>query len=417
MEFKKYSLGDLGEICMCKRIMKAETTERGDVPFYKIGTFGGTPDVYISKELYEEYKKNYSYPKKGDVLISAAGTIGRAVTYNGEDAYYQDSNIVWINNDETKVLNSYLFYLYKNIRWKISTGSTILRLYNDNIRETEVIVPNLQSQANISKVLSLIDSKINFNISMNAELEAIAKQLYDYWFVQFDFPDENGKPYKFSGGKMVYNEKLKREIPEDWDVKTLAEVLGDDVSGDWGQDEEKGNYKLKVNCIRGADLKDPFNAPLRFISSKNINRILKQGNIIVEISGGSPVQATGRSLYVTKGLLERYNGSLICSNFCRALVLKDILMSHYFYYTWNLLYDNGVMFNFEGKTSGIKNLLLDMFVGSSWYFPPQHLYKAYATIIDNINNKIDSNKIQNQELTHLRDSLLPMLMNGQVIVE
>lgn len=92
-------------------------------------------------------------------------------------------------------------------------------------------------------------------------------------------------------------------------------------------------------------------------------------------------------------------------------------MSHYFYYTWNLLYDNGVMFNFEGKTSGIKNLLLDMFVGSSWYFPPQHLYKAYATIIDNINNKIDSNKIQNQELTHLRDSLLPMLMNGQVIVE
>ena len=164
-------------------------------------------------------------------------------------------------------------------------------------------------------------------------------------------------------------------------------------------------------------MKDPLNAPLRYISSKNTNRILKQGNIIVEISGGSPVQATGRSLYVTKGLLERYNGSLICSNFCRALVLKDIIMSHYFYYTWNLFYDNGIMFNFEGKTSGIKNLLLDMFVENSWYFPPQNLCKKYATIIENINNKIDSNKINNLELISLRDSLLPMLMNGQVIVE
>lgn len=93
---------------MCKRIFKDQTSPYGDVPFYKIGTFGEVPDAYISSMLYEEYKQKYPYPRKGEVLISAAGTIGKAVVYNGEQAYFQDSNIVWVSNDETKVKNSFL---------------------------------------------------------------------------------------------------------------------------------------------------------------------------------------------------------------------------------------------------------------------------------------------------------------------
>ena len=107
------TLGDIGNVCMCKRIMKAETSSEGDVPFFKIGTFGKEPDAYISREKFDEYRQKYSFPKKGDVLISAAGTIGRAVIYDGEPAYYQDSNIVWLDNDENKVLNKYLFYYYQ----------------------------------------------------------------------------------------------------------------------------------------------------------------------------------------------------------------------------------------------------------------------------------------------------------------
>ena len=106
-------LRDIGKVSMCKRIMKAETSSDGDVPFYKIGTFGKEADAYISREKFEKYRKLYSFPQKGDILISAAGTIGRTVIYDGEDAYYQDSNIVWLANDESIVLNKYLYYCYQ----------------------------------------------------------------------------------------------------------------------------------------------------------------------------------------------------------------------------------------------------------------------------------------------------------------
>lgn len=99
------SLGEIGEPCMCKRILKEQTSPTGDIPFYKIGTFGGIPDAYISRELFEQYKEQYNYPKKGTLLLSAAGTIGRVVVFDGKDSYFQDSNIVWIDNDETKVTN------------------------------------------------------------------------------------------------------------------------------------------------------------------------------------------------------------------------------------------------------------------------------------------------------------------------
>ena len=126
-------LGDIRKVSMCKRIMKSETSTTGEVPFYKIGTFGGKADAYITKDLYERYKREYSFHKKGDVLISASGTIGKTIICDGEPAYFQDSNIVWIDNDETKVLNKYLFYFYQTNPWKISTGGTIARLYNDNL--------------------------------------------------------------------------------------------------------------------------------------------------------------------------------------------------------------------------------------------------------------------------------------------
>ena len=131
-------MGDVGSICMCKRILKSQTNTVSGVPFYKIGTFGKEADAYISKETYDEYRSRYNFPKKGDVLISAAGTIGRTVVYDGKPAYFQDSNIVWIDNDESIVLNSYLRYCYELKPWKASEGGTIPRLYNDNIAKAVI---------------------------------------------------------------------------------------------------------------------------------------------------------------------------------------------------------------------------------------------------------------------------------------
>ena len=180
-EVECVNLGSIGRVAMCKRIMKAETSSQGDVPFFKIGTFGKAPDAYISAETYERYKRDYSYPKNGDILISAAGTIGRTVIFDGEPAYYQDSNIVWLEHDESRVLNKYLFYCYQLSPWHISTGGTIARLYNDNITKAEIPLPPLAEQTRIVAILDSFD-KLTADIAegLPAEIAARRRQ-YEYY--------------------------------------------------------------------------------------------------------------------------------------------------------------------------------------------------------------------------------------------
>lgn len=178
-------LGEIGKVCMCKRIMKYQTTENGDIPFYKIGTFGKTPDAYISKELFEEYKTKYSFPHKGDILISAAGTIGKTVVYDGEPAYFQDSNIVWLANNEKIVLNTYLAYCYQMSPWKVLGGGIIARLYNENIANAEIPVPPLAVQQTIVEQLDKFTALIQ-----NIENElALRQKQYEYYREQLlSFP-------------------------------------------------------------------------------------------------------------------------------------------------------------------------------------------------------------------------------------
>ena len=135
------TLAQIGKISMCKRIFKEETSMSGEIPFYKIGTFGKEANAFITSKTYNEYKSKYPFPKKGDVLISASGTIGRRVKYDGEPAYFQDSNIVWIDNTEELVLNDYLYHFYGACEWNSTKGATIARLYNDDLRRIEISFP------------------------------------------------------------------------------------------------------------------------------------------------------------------------------------------------------------------------------------------------------------------------------------
>ncbi len=174
--WQRVKLGDIGKPCMCKRVMKHQTTRYGEIPFYKIGTFGNTADAFISKKLFLEYKTKYSFPKKGDILISASGTIGRAVIYDGKPAYFQDSNIVWIDNDETLVKNNFLFYAYSNVKWN-TEHTTILRLYNDNFRNTLIPLPPLNEQIAIANILSALDNEITSLKNKKRQFENIKKAL------------------------------------------------------------------------------------------------------------------------------------------------------------------------------------------------------------------------------------------------
>ena len=190
------TLGDIGDVKMCKRILKNETRSEGDVPFYKIGTFGKQADAFIPKEVYESYKGRYSFPRKGDVLISASGTIGRAVIYNGDPAYFQDSNIVWLDNDESIVTNKYLWHFYKIAKWFVSEGGTIDRLYNDNIKKTKIPVPypnypekSLAEQCRVVAILDKFDALTNsITEGLPREIELRQKQYEYYRSLLLSFP-------------------------------------------------------------------------------------------------------------------------------------------------------------------------------------------------------------------------------------
>ena len=162
-DWEMVKLGEVGKIRMCKRIFKNQTSDSGDIPFYKIGTFGKQPDAYISREIYEEYNAKFSHPKKGDILLSTSGTIGRTVVFDGKPAYFQDSNIVWIDNNESRVTNEYLHLIYQTIKWVTTKGGTIERLYNKLIENTEFPLPPLSIQREIVAQIEAEQEMVNSN--------------------------------------------------------------------------------------------------------------------------------------------------------------------------------------------------------------------------------------------------------------
>ena len=147
---------------MCKRIFKEQTSSNGDIPFFKIGTFGGEPDAFIDRELFEEYKSKFSYPNKGDILVSASGTIGRTVEYTGEDEYFQDSNIVWLKHTDA-IQNDFLRILYEIVSWNGIEGTTIKRLYNENFLTTEFMLPSISEQKKIGDYFRSLDHLITLH--------------------------------------------------------------------------------------------------------------------------------------------------------------------------------------------------------------------------------------------------------------
>lgn len=209
-DWEQRKFGDLGSVSMCKRIFKEQTSTEGDIPFYKIGTFGGEPDAFISRELFEEYKEKFQYPQVGDVLISASGTIGRTVQYTGEEAYYQDSNIVWFNHDE-RVDNSFLKCVYSFVKWSGIEGSTIKRLYNDNFLKTEFSMPGIEEQQKIGEYFNSLDNLITLHQRELDKWKEIKKSM-----LQKMFPKKGEKvpELRFPGFTGDWEQRKCKDIAE-----------------------------------------------------------------------------------------------------------------------------------------------------------------------------------------------------------
>ncbi|EOA8316296.1 restriction endonuclease subunit S [Enterococcus faecium] len=208
-DWEQRKLGDLGSVAMNKRIFKDQTSDNGEVPFFKIGTFGSHPDAFISRELFEEYKSKYPYPEVGDILISASGSIGRTVVYQGEDEYFQDSNIVWLKHNG-RLDNKFLQQFYSIVKWQGLEGSTIKRLYNKNILDTNISVPTLDEQNKLGAFFEQLDDTIALHQRKLDLLKETKKG-----FLQKMFPKNGAKvpEIRFPG------------FTEDWEERRLQEVV------------------------------------------------------------------------------------------------------------------------------------------------------------------------------------------------
>lgn len=266
-DWEEKTLGDIGTAKMCKRVLKEQTSENGDVPFYKIGTFGGTPDAFISRELYEELKAKYSFPRKGNILLSAAGTIGRTVVYDGQDAFFQDSNIVWLDNDDS-VLDGFLLQFYNKTSWDNLEGGTIKRLYNGLFLSKVIHVPSLPEQQKIAEFLSTIDTVIEKQ-----------KETVSAWEER-----KKGVMQKLFSQEVRFKADDGSEFPE-WEEKKLSEIASIHARIGWQnlrKDEflTDGNYLL----ITGTDF---CNGRVNFSTCYYVDRERYEQDKNIQVENGT----------------------------------------------------------------------------------------------------------------------------------
>ena len=216
--WEQRKLGEIGSVSMCRRIFKEQTSETGDIPFYKIGTFGADPDAFISRELFEEYKSKYPYPQKGDILISASGSIGRAVEFAGNNEYFQDSNIVWLNHDE-RLSNPFLKCFYSVVKWAGIEGSTIKRLYNDNILNTVICMPSVPEQKRIGLFFENLDNLITLHQRKCALLFSPFQAFISMMFTTSTFS---------------------------WEQRKLASLCEKFTDGDWIESKDQSDFGVRL---------------------------------------------------------------------------------------------------------------------------------------------------------------------------
>jgi len=279
-------------------------------------------------------------------------------------------------------------------------------------KDMQLPIPSIEKQREIVAEYNTIQNRIKLNNQLIQKLEESVQAIYKAWFVDFEFPDKNGKPYKSSGGVMFFNEELDKEIPEGWEVEKLDEVKSSTLGGDWGKELETDNYNKEVYCVRGTDIPSSSkgqigNLPVRYILDKNLkNRKLEALDIVTEISGGSPTQSTGRSVFITDEYLNYLSKAAICSNFCRVIKARNDF-AEYLFCTIKYLYNAGVLFSYENSSNGVKNLALeDLFNEELIAIPELNIVNAFRKVFLSLNKHINAIGIELEKSEELRSILL-----------
>lgn len=317
--------------------------------------------------------------------------------------------------DSTKADYRFVYYaLFNDYSYlaSLTNGGAQQNLNAQQIKEFEIPFPSLEEQKRIADILSSIDDKIVLNRRINENLEQQAQALFKAWFVDFE---------PFKDGEFVDSEFGM--IPKGWDIKPLEYLVTKVKSGDWGKDEPTGNHTIKTFCMRGADFPNikegnKGKMPIRYILEKNFReKSLCDGNVVVEISGGSPTQSTGRIVLVDKSFIADCDNALICTNFCKSLEIKENY-SFFFYLMWQYLYDSKVMFIYENGSNGLKNLNINSLIErESFVIPTKEVVARFNLVASNLLSTKQANGIEISRLAYLRDTLLPKLMSGELRID
>lgn len=362
----------------------------------------------IPEFVLEEYKGGTKF-RNGDTIMARItpclenGKIAKvSVLKDGEVGFGSTEYIVFREIDGVSDAD-FLYYLIcsplvRNLAIKSMVGSSgRQRVQTDVVANLDIELPPIEEQRKIGGLLKTIDDKIELNNAINNNLEQQAQALFKKWFI--DNPEN-----------------------VDWSAGTFRELIQSTLNGDWGKETPTGNNTEKVYCIRGADIPEvkagnKGKMPTRYILPKNLaNKKLEAGDIVVEISGGSPTQSTGRCTAITQSLLDRYDSSMVCTNFCKAIKPKNGY-SLFVYYYWQYLYEKGVFFSYENGTTGIKNLDFTGFIETeSIIVPPFDKVQVFDDYCKSIFSQIFANGKQSEQLVSLRDALLPKLMSGELDV-
>lgn len=340
-----------------------------------------------------------------DILFSWSGNPQTSIDvfrYRLKDGWL-NQHIFKVTPKKDLVSKDYFYYVLKFLKpvfTKIASNKQTTGLGHvtiTDLKRLNLIIPEIKLQNKIACILKTIDDKIEINKEINKNLEMQAQALFQEWFI-FN-PDS------------AY-----------WNTGTFSDIIESIIAGDWGKESLQGNYTQAVYCIRGADIPEvkmgnKGKMPTRYILPKNYKtKHLTDGDVIVEISGGSPTQSTGRIAAVSQSLLDRYNKDMVCTNFCKALKPKKGY-SMFLYYYWQYLYNKNFFFSYENGTTGIKNLDITGFIENEpIVLPPSTLIKKFDDICHNIFAETFANGLESEQLTSIRNSLLPQLMSGEIDV-
>ncbi len=422
LDFHEYKLGELCNISSSKRIFAREYVDEG-IPFYRgkeiIELFNNrdvSNELFITRDKYESIKGKYGVPEEGDILLSSVGTLGIPYLVKNEKFYFKDGNLTWFKDFDSKLNNKFLYWWFQSIEAKYQInnkciGSTQKALPITTLEKFEISVPSIKTQIQIVDILESISNKIKTNISINKNLTSSLSLLFKNWFVDFNFLNEDNKPYKTNNGQMK-NSELGL-IPNDWNIGIL---------GDYLRIERGLSYKGKYLSDEGIPLINLGNIlpnskfrleKLKFYSGDYDEKyIVNVGDILVANTDLTQDRLVLGSPIIVPSLID--NETIIYSHHINRLSNFKLPKFYIFYNLLSERYNHMV----SGYATGTTVLAIskESIYNYQIIIPPKELLLQFEEIAENIEKIKENNILEIEKLTKLRDTLLPKLMSGEIDV-